>query len=178
MNAGSGSGDPQATDGTYIFGVWDGGNALRPVISQTISTLPKGRYRLSVDMQASNRSNAVRLGTQHVFAGDNKGYFSEQLSTAGEGDTYPMQTISVDFEQTADNTPVSIGVSTEGAPAETWFKIDNFRLTLFPGSDPTRVNGITTSGRRYADDGVYLVGGKMVVKHNGKKYNTAGQRME
>jgi len=127
VNVGGGGGDPQATDGTHIFGVWDGG-VKSASISQTISTLPKGRYLLSVDMHASNRSNAVRQGTQHIFAGDNKGYFADQLSTAGVGDTYPMQTISVVFEQAADNTPVSIGVSTDGAPAETWFKIDNFRL--------------------------------------------------
>lgn len=127
VNVGGGGGDPQATDGTHIFGVWDN-DVKSASISQTISTLPKGRYLLSVDMHVSNRSNAVRQGTQHIFAGDNKGYFADQHSTAGVGDTYPMQTISVVFEQAADNTPVSIGVSTDGAPAETWFKIDNFRL--------------------------------------------------
>jgi|GEM_PF-3107560 len=128
VNEGSGGGNPQATDGRFIFGVWDGSKDKSASIRQTISTLPKGRYLLSVDMHASNRSDAVRLGTQHIFAGDNKGYFADQLSTAGVGDTYPMQTISVVFEQADDNTPVSIGVSTDGAPAETWFKIDNFRL--------------------------------------------------
>ena len=178
VNNGGGNGDPVATDGRFIFGVWDGSSTLRPVISQTISTLPKGRYRLSVDMQASNRSNAVRLGTQHIFAGDNKGYFADQLSTAGEGDTYPMQTISVDFEQTADNTPVSIGVSTEGAPAETWFKIDNFRLTLLKSSTPTGVNSMATAGRRSLSDGLFLIGGKIVVRHNGLMYNTSGLRLE
>ena len=177
VNAGGGNGDPQPTDGRYIFGVWDGGNSLRPVISQTLSTLPKGRYRLSVDMQASNRSNAVRLGTQHVFAGENKGYFADQLSTAGEGDTYPMQTIFVDFEQTTDNTPISIGVSTEGAPAETWFKIDNFRLTKLLSDDPTSVNSVAASQRQYPGDGKYFTGGKIVVVRNGMKYNTSGQRM-
>ena len=69
-----------------------------------------------------------------MFAGNQKGYFASQLSTAGCGDVYPMQTISVDFEQPEDGLPVTIGVSTEGAPAETWFKIDNFRLYRRPGT--------------------------------------------
>jgi hypothetical protein len=80
-------------------------------------------------MMGSNRSaTTIRLGKQHVFAGTNKGYFADQMSTAGMGDTYPMQTISVAFDQREGNTPVTIGVATEGAPSETWFKIDNFRL--------------------------------------------------
>ena len=131
VNLGGGNGDPQATDGNYIFGVWDGTATMTPTISQTLTNLPKGRYMLTVDMQASNRSaTTIRLGKQHVFAGEQKGYFAEQLSTAGMGDTYPMQTIAVCFDQPTDNAPITIGVSTEGAPNETWFKIDNFRLYL------------------------------------------------
>ncbi|WP_081783618.1 glycoside hydrolase family 31 protein [Xylanibacter brevis] len=138
VNTGGGNGDPQATDGQYIFGVWDGAATKTPTISQTLTTLPKGNYTLTVDMQASNRSNeTVRLGMQHVFAGNQKGYFARQISTAGCGDVYPMQTISVDFEQPEDGLPVTIGVSTEGAPAETWFKIDNFRLYRRPGMPST-----------------------------------------
>ncbi len=133
VNNGGGNGDPQATDGQYIFGVWDASATMTPSISQTINTLPKGHYTLSVDMQASNRDNATRLGKQHIFAGQQKGYFADQLSTAGVGDTYPMQTISVDFDQVADNNPLTIGVATEGAQAETWFKIDNFKLIRHTG---------------------------------------------
>lgn len=125
-------GDPQPTHGRYIFGVWDGG-VMSASISQTISGLPKGRYLLSVDMQASNMppsqdNDGVRLGKQHIFAGEKKGYFADQHSTAGVGDAYPMQTISVVFEQAVDNTDINIGVATSDAPNQTWFKIDNFRL--------------------------------------------------
>lgn len=136
VNWGGGNGDPVATDGNYIFGVWDGSATLTPSISQIITTLPRGRYELTVDMQASNRSaTTIRLGSQHVFAGAAKGYFADQLSTAGVGDTYPMQTIAVGFKVEEDNTPVTIGVSTEGAPTETWFKIDNFRLARLGDSE-------------------------------------------
>ena len=144
VNTGGGNGDPQATDGQYIFGVWDGSASKTPTVSQTLTTLPKGSYTLTVDMQASNRSNeTIRLGKQHVFAGSQKGYFAQQLSTAGCGDVYPMQTISVDFDQPEDGTPVTIGVSTEGAPAETWFKIDNFRL--YRRGDCPSINGVRVS---------------------------------
>ena len=129
VNNGGGNGDPQATDGNFIFGVWDGSATMTPTISQVIPNLPQGKYLLTVDMMASNRSaTTIRLGKQHVFAGTNKGYFADQMSTAGMGDTYPMQTISVAFDQREENTPVTIGVATEGAQSETWFKIDNFRL--------------------------------------------------
>ena len=121
VNVGSGGGDPQATDGTYIFGVWDGG-VKSASISQSI-TPPVGNYRLTVDMHASNND---RVGRQRVFAGNNCGYFMEQVKENGTGDNYPMQTISVDFS--SDGNPINIGVATSAAPNQTWFKIDNFRL--------------------------------------------------
>ena len=156
VNVGGGNGDPIPTDGNYIFGVWDGSATQTPRISQTVNTLPKGNYLLTVDMQASNRSAAtIRLGSQHVFAGNQKGYFAEQLSTAGMGDTYPMQSIAVNFELQADNTPVSLGVSTEGAPAETWFKIDNFRLFRIHPS--FLIGDVTGDGNKNAQDVAAIV---------------------
>ena len=121
VNVGSGGGDPQATDGTYIFGVWDGG-VKDASIWQSI-TPPAGNYRLTVDMHASNND---RVGRQRVFAGNNCGYFMEQVEENGTGDNYPMQTISVDFS--SDGNSIDIGVATSDAPNQTWFKIDNFRL--------------------------------------------------
>lgn len=123
VNVGGGGGDPQATDGTYIFGVWDG-NVGSASISQSIM-LPVGNYRLTVDMHASNNN---RVGRQRVFAGNNCGYFMEQVEENGTADNYPMQTISVDFSISSDDTPINIGVATSDAPNQTWFKIDNFRL--------------------------------------------------
>ncbi len=183
VNLGGGNGDPVATDGNYIFGVWDESATLTPCISQTISTLPRGRYTLTVDMQASNRSaSVVRLGRQHIFAGERKGYFADQLSTAGVGDAYPMQTIAVDFEVLADETPVTIGVGTEGAPNQTWFKIDNFRLyrtadepatglspsAIMPGEENPSATIYDLFGRRISgrlSRGIYVrQGRKYIVK--------------
>ena len=137
VNSGA-TGDPQPTEGKYIFGVWD--NSVRSAsISQTISTLPSGKYRLTVDMHASNRDNSVRLGDQAVFAGNAIGLFREQVQSPGSDDAVPMQTIRVDFLVEHDNDPVTIGVSTANAPTETWFKIDNFRLYSVEESEPTAI---------------------------------------
>lgn len=128
INRGQGGGDPEATHGSYIFGVWDESNALHAQISQTISNLPKGNYRLCVDMHASNSHSATRVGNQCLFVNDAVVYFRDQVSRPGVGDSYPMQTLMLNFVQDKDNTPITIGVATDGAPSETWFKIDNFRL--------------------------------------------------
>ena len=163
VNYGGGNGDPVATDGNYIFGVWDGTATMTPCISQTIGTLPKGRYTLTVDMQASNRSaTVIRLGRQYVFAGEQKGYFADQLGTAGVGDTYPMQTISVSFEQQEDNLPITIGVSTEGAPSETWFKIDNFQLYRQADDTATGIQTVPCSSSQTRFGAVYDLSGRKV----------------
>ena len=127
-SVGGGNGDPLATDGEYIFGVWDDRNNITSEIYQTITNLPKGLYTLTVDIHASSQGNLIRLGNQRLFANDAVAMYRDQLYITGDGDDYPMQTLSLRFEQTEDNAPVEIGVATDGAPAHTWFKIDNFRL--------------------------------------------------
>ena len=122
--------DPEATDGNYIFGIWHGTTDAPSTIQQEIS-LPAGTYRLTVDMMASDRTSqgsAQRLGNQRLFANEAVAYLRDQVLTAGGGDTYQLQTLTLDFTVTADNSPVKIGVATSDAPAETWYKIDNFRL--------------------------------------------------
>lgn len=128
VNQGGGNGDPVATDGEYIFGVWDSSNALSSVIKQTIPDLPKGNYMLTVDMHVSGTMQMSRLGNQRLFANADEVRFADQMTTAGTGDNYPMQTLKLNFAQTKDGIPVEIGVTTDGAPSATWFKIDNFRL--------------------------------------------------
>ncbi len=157
------TGDPQPTDGQYLFGVWDG-NVLSASISQTLSTLPAGQYRLTVDMHASNRDNVVRLGEQCVFAGDAKGFFRDQVRSAGVGDATPMQTIHVDFTVEQDNDPVTIGVSTANAPAETWFKIDNFRLYRLESGEATGIEEVESE--------------KLKVKKNDATYTLSGMRVK
>lgn len=175
VNSGA-TGDPQPTDGKFIFGVWDA-NSLTASISQTVSDLPEGKYRLTVDMHASNRTNMVRLGDQCVFANDNVGYLRDQVNSVGTNDAYPLQTISVDFEVEADNDPVTIGVSTANAPSETWFKIDNFRLYRLEEQTPTGIGEITRDQAQSTNSGAWYTLSGLRVKnptrgiyiHNGQK---------
>lgn len=186
VNRGGGNGDPEATDGTYIFGVWDGSNTLTAMISQNID-LPQGKYRLTVDMQASNRSMTTkRLGNQRLFAGDHIALFRDQITTAGFGDIYPMQTLTLDFGVSEDYETLPVGVATDGAPAETWFKIDNFRLysVVDPADDPENpdfvapvvheaahsgniydLSGVRHSGRHNLKKGIYIENGQKVMVH-------------
>ena len=153
--------DPVATDGKYIFGVWDSGNTAVPEISQVMTSLTAGDYVLTVDMHASNRSNATRVGKQCLFANDRKAYFKDQVQTAGTGDNYPMQTLTLEFTVENDNDAVEIGVSTQDAPAETWFKIDNFRLYRKSHAS-TAVNSV--SADRTVPDGFYTLDGMRLTK--------------
>lgn len=180
VNVGCGSGDPLATDGTHIFGVWDGSNNKNATISQQV-TLPEGDYRLTVDMQASNREGVVRVGDQQLFCGTNKVFFRDQVLSPGYGDTVPLQTLTLDFSVGAGADALSLGVTTANAPAETWYKIDNFRLYHITqhASLPTAIHTPTAhkpaptlnhyydlSGRRAsnAQKGIYIINGKKVMK--------------
>ena len=148
VNQGGGDGDPIATDGNFIFGVWDN-NVLSASISQTIRNLPSGKYMLAVDIHASGRVGESRLGNQRLFVNDEVALMRDQVLTCGTGDNYPMQTITLCFTQEKEGEPVTIGVATDGAPRQTWFKIDNFRLyaTADSDSDPVEVYSEIVEGR-------------------------------
>ena len=127
VNKGGGNGDPAATEGEYIFGVWDSNTGKNAEISQTI-TLPAGHYELTVDMQATNQGTKMRVGNQRLFANEASALFKDQVMTFGSTDNEPLQTITLEFYVENDDTPVKIGVTTDGAQDQTWYKIDNFRL--------------------------------------------------
>ena len=84
-------------------------------------------------MHASNRkSGECRVGNQRLFANENIAYFKDQIADPGTSDNFPMQTLELKFTADTNNTKYCIGVATDGAPYDTWFKIDNFRLYMMP----------------------------------------------
>lgn len=126
INQGGKRGDPKATDGQFLFGVWD--DAVQDAsIYQTIKNLQAGKYVLTVDMHASNSGTTVRVGDQALFAGNEKVLFADQITNPGSTDEAPMQMMAVEFNKQNDED-IRIGVSTGNAPSATWFKIDNFHL--------------------------------------------------
>lgn len=180
VNRGGGSGDPIATDGEYIFGVWDSSNTITSKISQSV-TLPNGRYLLTVDIHAPNRgTSSIRLGKQRLFAGDSTAYMRNQIMVVGTDDMAPLQTIGLTFTISNEHATLPIGVATDGAPVDTWFKIDNFRLYAIGDYDvpdgivvphTPRAPGIAydLQGRRLnrlstQQRGIAIIDGKLVIE--------------
>ena len=176
VNQGGGDGDPAATDGKFIFGVWDAYNNLRPSISQTISNLPKGNYTLTVDMHASGTIDQARMGNQRLYVNDEEALFRDQMVTSGTGDNYPMQTLTLRFTQEKDG-PVIIGVTTDGAPSSTWFKIDNFRLykTIDEDFVPTAINTVSTATKVVGTE-LYDLSGRRILQYQ-KGVNIVREQM-
>lgn len=169
VNVGGGWGDPEATDGSHIFGVWDWRNDITAKISQSI-ILPAGKYILTVDMHAPNRETGeCRVGNQRLFANENVAYFKDQIDDPGASENFPMQTLELRFSTETNNTNYCIGVATDGAPNDTWFKIDNFRLYMMPASsgvDNVIVDTVNDSQTFYYN----LMGHRVMNPVNGNFY--------
>lgn len=118
---------------------------------------------LTVDIHAPGRVAEARLGNQRLFANDHSALMREQFVTCGTGDNYPMQTLTLGFTQESDGSPLTIGVATDGAPRQTWFKIDNFRLYAIAEdpSDPTPVS-TGTSVAKVVRAEVFSVSGQLI----------------
>jgi hypothetical protein len=176
VNYGGGNGDPAATDGSFIFGVWNG-TVTGASISQTISNLPKGNYTLTVDLHASGTMTESRLGNQRLFANEDEAFFRDQVVTCGTGDNYPMQTLTLRFIQEEDGEPVTIGVATDSAPTQTWFKIDNFRLysTIDDDFVPTSITAASAEAKVVATEIFDLSGRRL--QHRQKGVNIIRERM-
>lgn len=113
------------TDGKYFDGgaaTWGNGN-WEAKISQDIMLVP-GTYVLSVTSRAQANVNKYNL-----FAGENKVEMGHIGSAANAGlfgngfDDY-----YVEFEVTADNPTVTIGIEVGAAEAYTWYSFSRFRL--------------------------------------------------
>lgn len=100
-------------DGKYVFNIWPKGNA----ISQTIEGLPNGTYKLQAVI-ATDGGKKVQLNANDK----NVQIDATGKETGVEGE--------VEFE-------VTDGKATIGAEGvgESWYKVDNFRLTLVKAAD-------------------------------------------
>lgn len=121
-------------DGKYVFNIWPTGNA----ISQTIEGLPNGTYKLQAVI-ATDGGKKVQLNANDK----NVQIDATGKETGVEGE--------VEFE-------VTDGKATIGAEGvdESWYKVDNFRLTLVkaaavvPEKDAW-YNQINFAAKDYAD---------------------------
>lgn len=121
-------------DGKYVFNIWPKGNA----ISQTIEGLPNGTYKLQAVI-ATDGGKKVQLNANDK----NVQIDATGKETGVEGE--------VEFE-------VTDGKATIGAEGvdESWYKVDNFRLTLVKAAavvleKDAWYNQINFAAKDYAD---------------------------
>ena len=121
-------------DGKYVFNIWPKGNA----ISQTIEGLPNGTYKLQAVI-ATDGGKKVQLNANDK----NVQIDATGKETGVEGE--------VEFE-------VTDGKATIGAEGvdESWYKVDNFRLTLVKAAavvpeNDAWYNQINFAAKDYAD---------------------------
>lgn len=109
-----------SADGDYVFNTWDNGRGT--IISQTISGLPSGHYRLVVTL-ASDQGNWLAISA------NDKTETRQMDRAANVGSDYLFE-----FDVAKDTKEVTISV--RGANGENdvpevggaWYKADNFRL--------------------------------------------------
>lgn len=127
-----------STWGQYYTG-WNGRN-----VSQTIASLPEGKYRLSAKVYSWGAGAPVRL------------FANGALSTAENGTDH---TPTLDFSVTGNESSIKIGIGGTGNNDDTdntwgtWgYRVDDFTLTLLSVPVTTGANGYTTFASVYPLD--------------------------
>ncbi len=77
-----------ASDGSYFFYNRQGWGDATGSLSQTISSLPAGKYYLKVDYKAAGKTANTKLGIKATFGGSELVNVSSFVSVADPGDTY------------------------------------------------------------------------------------------
>ena len=113
--------------GTYAMQMAGYTNAPTTMLIGADMALPTEKKNQAISANLYNESIGL-FTNQRLFAGDAVVYFRDQVKNPGMSDSDPMQTLKLSFIQEKDNVPLTIGVATDGASIETWFKVDNFRL--------------------------------------------------
>ena len=137
---------------------------------QTITALPKGKYKLTAEMQNLEQGNGDADGEGYYLVANDD---AKAVATAGE-------TVEVETYVGEDGN-ITIGTKIEGCTGN-WVCVDNFRLTLLePGAEPEpdAIEGIADNAEDAAlKDGKYFIDGQIVIVKDGVKYNVAGQIIE
>ncbi len=133
-------------DGAYVFNTW---NSSLPNggfwVSQTIKGLPAGTYQLDA-LMASDLGNTITLSAAN---GTQDFVLDHELNYATDG--------SIIFT-IAENEPVEIKAS-----SQTWFKVDNFRLTYFgteSQKEPSAIAEIEVA--KNASSAIYNLSGQRI----------------
>ncbi len=123
----SGCNDAWKTDGNRSFGIWKPAIDSDFELSQVITDLPNGTYKITVDMTVSKLWDGTsRVNGQRLFAGDQEDLYPvEAETTLDNGDAYTLVVQAI----VTDGT-LKLGIRTDGGTANGtgWFKVDNFSI--------------------------------------------------
>ena len=121
-------------EGGHVFGVWNGSNYGNIELSQTLTGLPNGKWKLSARLlnNHTENGNLARIFANYnsILAGNRSDY-----STLPQGETCTFSgnwsTADNDMSQVMSvETEVTDGTLQMGVRANGFFKIDDFRLTF------------------------------------------------
>lgn len=112
-----------------LIGDWNQSAAFSSKMSQTLTNLPVGRYRLSADMMAAEAT------TMTLTAGD------QTVTMQGTGDGQGLKTVSVDATVGSDGRlTVSCMAENDGQTNHQWSNVTNFSLISLGNLTPATVN--------------------------------------
>lgn len=142
--------DGENKDGDYLWGIWHWGEYGDIVLSQTVSGLPNGLWKLTARLMNNNteQGNWARIfaSTSSMLAGGSADYAllpeGEQCNYAnawasGDGDMSRVMTV---YAHVVDGT-LQMGVKTNG-----FFKVDDFQLTYLGAETVTTSVAIGAEG--------------------------------
>lgn len=119
--------DPSAgCDGTYMYNTWNNDGTKGYGISQEITGLPNGKYRLEA-LLTSTPENKIYLAVGKSRTNNVPTKVTESGVTSPEGQ---FVFVPASCEFTVTNGTATNGTATIGASGDAWFRADNFRLSL------------------------------------------------
>lgn len=117
-------------DGSYLFNTWNN-NTANKYVFQDVANLPNGTYQITATF-GSDADNTINLTAQ---SGSNE---QAEIFTTGSAKTEGVEkTVTV---------VVNNGNLRLGANCNTWFKVDNFRLTYLGNEIPASLKPEIPSG--------------------------------
>ena len=117
---------PDGSKAFYLRMGWATGSTT---LQQTLSALPKGRYRLTMDLRSAYANSAT--SSYQLFAGTQSASFAFSQGSASYFTTAAWQTRQLDFETTADGD-VQVGLTVNWLSGGSCIMVDNVTLTRLP----------------------------------------------
>ena len=170
--------------GSHIWGIWNGNNYGNIELSQTLSGLPNGDWRLTALMMVSGNetNNHARLfinngTTTNSMLGGSESYFSSLPE--GEDCTFSGEWNYADndlHQRFVVETEVTDGTLTFGVRSDGFFKADDFQLTYL--GSPTGIETLNPQLSTLNSQEVYDLQGRKVQVQNIPKgiYIVNGQK--